>query len=198
MRVRSVLSVLSVVAVALGATAATVSSAVADTDKVAESSGDVFIVASSGDAYLSEQSVNIDLTRHSVSHAKKITIKSRYTDLETPAKGNLITLRTELKLKGGATYSFTAGATSKKKSGTPRLFTNSTQVTCKGMTVKFDYDADTVVAKVPRTCLGNPAWLRFYTQASFDEGSDYFTDRAGSTTSGYREKANYSGKLYKG
>jgi hypothetical protein len=198
MRVRSVLSVLSVVAAALGTTALTVTGAVADVGKVTEGSGDVFVVASSGDAYLSEQSINIDLTRHSVSHGKKIVIKSRYTDLVTPEKGDLIVLRTEFKVKGGATYTFTAAATSKAKKGTARLFTNNAQATCKGMKVKFDYDTDTAVARVPTSCLRNPAWLRYYTQASLDSGSDYFNDRAGSTTSGYREKPNYSPKLSKG
>jgi len=194
MRVRSVLTVIAATSV----TALLASAAVADVDKPAEGAGDVSIVASSGDTYASEQSVNVDVTRHSVSHGKKITIKSRYTDLATPSKGDLIALLTWLKVKNGTEYSFTLGATKNDKSGTPRLFSNNTQLTCKGMSVKFDYDAETVVASVPRSCLGDPAWLRYYTEASFDTGSDYFSDRVGTTGPGYREKPNYSPKLYKG
>jgi hypothetical protein len=190
-------SALTVVGLTLATSSLVTGGAVADVDKPPEGKGDVVVVTSSGGYSPSDQSTNVDITSHVVKYGKTLSIKTKYADLVAPKTGDLIGVETLLKVKGGLDFEVTAGADAGHKSGTPRLFKEDSQTTCKGMKAKFDYTKRTVTTTVPSSCLGNPAWLRYWSQSSYTDASDdYFFDLAGSPK--YSDSPKYSAKLHKG
>ena len=53
------------------------------------------------------------------------------------------------------------------------------KVTCKGLRHSIDYDRATVVASIPRSCLGNPKWVKVGVQSgSTSDFNTFYLDDA--------------------
>jgi hypothetical protein len=163
MRSKLTASALAIAGITLTATAVVAGGASADVDKPAEGPGDVYTYDKGNpDPHPSTQSTNVDLVRHVVRHGPKmITVRSWYADLRTPTTNETLILSTDFKVTGGATFNLTATATNDDKHGTASLSDQSSTDICKGLDLTFDYARDTVIMKMPRSCLGTPRWLRY-------------------------------------
>jgi len=190
-----------IVGVALAATLVLTPRASADVDKPAEGTGDTFEDPGGGAPNVpSTQSTNLDLTRHEVRHGKKITLKSRYTDLTKPAEGDTFGVITYVKVKGSGDEIFlSAYATHKDPDGKTLLQRRGSNVDCRGLKATLDYNDDTITTIVPRSCLGTPEWLRYHSHAHLylRAGSQYLYDSAGTSSTSW-DDLDFSGKLRKG
>jgi hypothetical protein len=183
------------------ATGFLVAPAMADVDHPVERTGDVFHYRQ-GTAVADEgRSTDIDLIDHRVRHhSKTVKIESVYADLRKPRGSEEISMFTSLLTRDGE-YDVTVSATREDPKGVVGMYTSgpfgTDVVDCAGLQGRFDYDTDTVSISVPRSCLGKPAWIRYFSEAALalHNGKVTYYDIAGRRAGG--GPLDYSRKLYK-
>lgn len=171
---------------ALGATAAASALALmpgvahADTDVHTDFTGDVVSLdfGDEGEDWTPQPTrTEGDIVSTRVSHLdRKVRIKIRFAELSRTGRGanQYLVLRSDK----GKRYLLIDSSGGKWAGRTRFTNANDDKVPCTGISHKIDYVANTVLAVVPRTCLGNPRWVRAGIGTITFGASDFFVDDA--------------------
>ena len=144
---------------ALLSTSATAQEARTTEVTVRDGAGDVWTAPVGGDTFTAapEQRVG-DVLRMRVAHRHEaVTVRLVFADLRRAGSAFYeLDLRTD---KGAASAQVEAGR--HHWAGRQHLWAaDGNQLTCAGMTHRIDYDANVVTLRIPRSCLGDPTWVR--------------------------------------
>lgn len=116
---------------------------------------------------------NTDVVRTTLTHtATEVRITVTYADLVVD--GPSPTNRSWLRLSTGDRAVLTVWTTDKGKT---ELFlwrpdAAHPRAACRGVPGAFDFDADSLTVGVPRSCLGDPAWVRLHGSSLTEDPSD--------------------------
>lgn len=191
------LTALTLTAVLASAGAASADSLVVD-DATSDVWEDVYDQETQTQNYVESGSVlNVDVASTDVRHtAKKILITFTYAELKS--KQVHFMTRTRLRFDDGPKVVAGVNAMdvwkgraelAKDRSGEP--------ISCDGLSRAIDYDLNTVELSIPRSCVGNPAWVELNSinngYEDVDGTSHYYIDnvlRTGHSYDGWTDKVN--------
>ena len=144
---------------------------------LSDGAGDVWsITDSEQDSYQPAGSVpTVDATKAVVDHKKRsLVVRVSLVDLKRVHSQQVAAfITTPRRLMFAA-----AGATPGRRAGRHHLIDyNRGKVRCPGIRHRFDYDADLVSMRIPRTCLGRPRWVKVSVMNSlYKEVGGVFTE----------------------
>lgn len=148
-------------------------------------SGDVFSPDGPRDWTTEGSVVNTDVRRTSLAHTDDVVaLTVRYADLRKRAT-EAIEFSAYLRTDDRHGYEAIVHVDWLGRGASVILIDEVTQdrVECDGLAGKADFATDVVRAAVPRSCLGDPAWLRYAGAAeSYRESDGSFVDSALSST----------------
>jgi len=170
----------------------------ADQTKINDPKGDVYRVAEDGtQGDVKQGSVpNTDILRTVVRHGKRaVSVTVKYVDLKKNASA-FISYDAELRVPHQGVFHALVVVDPSLKSAYVNLTDGHyVSVECPQATAKVHPDEGRVLSRVPRSCLGNPKWLRFGASAlslSRATAKKSYVDNALSTG------ASLTGKLFAG
>jgi hypothetical protein len=135
--------------------------------------GDVWALSEGENAVwaLADGVPDVDVTRAVVKHGRRnLVVRTAFADLRREHEaGYWVSIRSSRKFRAAFVL-----ARPGRWRGQHRLVDNQFgNVRCRGLAHTIDYDSNIVTIKVPRSCLGRPAWVRVSVEnASFREASD--------------------------
>jgi hypothetical protein len=163
----------------LGAAAAPASAARVLTP---DSSGDTWSRGTDGVFSEAGSRVNTDVVASAVRHTmQRVNASVRYDDLVRSTDHVVTPVRVHA--SNGRTYLLRVTAGPGDRDGTARLVrytgtgAQTARVACSGLRHSISYADDLVAVNVPRSCLGNPAWVQYGgTVRTVDGSGSVFTD----------------------
>lgn len=176
MLARSTWRLAAVTALAIPALAMPVTAAGTDTEVSrvvqADSTGDVWAIGAGENAeWVSAGDVpDADVTRAVVTHGRRnVVVRMSFTDLRRKHEAGYWAVIYSPEKFRAALVSAGPGLWKGR-----RLLLNGQfgKVRCRGFTHSIDYDNDIVTMRIPRRCLGRPAWVRVSLQNHSLRGED--------------------------
>jgi hypothetical protein len=172
------------------------STAMADETTVTDATDDVYGSVPEGFEQVEPvgTQVNTDLRRTVVEHrARALVVTVRYDDLVKRASAS-IRYEAYINMRGdGADMSLFVDIRPSLRRASVRLVDFCCDVACSDTTATVKPAKDKLTVRVPRSCLGDPAWIRYRGQAlSTDDADRLYLDY--DNTSGSKAKGSHQTK----
>ena len=175
--------ILSTAVVAAAATALVIpaTSAFAGSATVNDSQNDVWKSTNESDYTKAGQGLNVDIDKATVKHTtKRVETVVHYASLKKDDRAPFVFVG--VKTDGGD-YGMVAQAYKGpdgwvvEGGAFPEGVSRGGGESCTGFKASVDWDSDDLVLSAPRSCFGNPAWIKGHVEAStYESANDKFTN----------------------